>query len=865
MQSETRMTQLRDYQLEAIAEVSRKLLDNPILVLPTGGGKTYAATELIKQLGMKTLWIAHRRELIAQAAARLTQSGLSVGVIQAGFPERRSCQVQVASVQTLVRRTMPPAQLVIIDECFPAGTLVDGRPIETIAVGDRVSSLDVASMRLVQREVTYVFRSVPSMLLRVRYGSHSVICTPGHPLLTLRGWVPAINLMPGDEVLRYDDQSQEVRCVPDGVQASIMELDDDADLLAGVQTGPEGRATETCHHAVPHLRNRSRLRGDDWIEMGAHRAGVVLAGVSGGIHATREFGDDDGHESETRVRKDDHAQSDEAPGDSREGEQRAKSQGVGTADEGRQRPRTECCSVSARREIGVADRSRDPDASSEGIGLPNVLQGRHREPRRDDRDRRRWKQSLQRVSSGAGSEEGRCLAWTRVDGVEILKQGGDGTFGGLCPDGHVYNLEVAEHENYTANGVVVHNCHHARATTYRRVLENYPGCPVVGLTATPFRLDGRGLSDVGFRAIVVAAWPDELIERDVLVEPTVYAPDVPSMQGVRRHHGDYSEAGLSMVMDRPQLVGNIVSTWQRLAGGRRTVVFAIDVAHSRHIVDQFVRAGVKAEHLDGSTSPAQRDATLHRLKIGYTTVVSQCAVLSEGWDMPALEVAVLARPTASLCVHLQQIGRICRAAPDKTGALVLDHAGNHLRLGPMSQRVDYSLDDVPSQARDTGESSPARMKRCPKCLLLSPPSAEQCVCGHTFQSTQRKIKHADGELQEYSRPNKQREDVPFELQQQAWSALQEQREHWGYLPGWAMHRFKSRFGFWPIVVSGHLVDSKTAGRQSRALRLAELMQRAREKSYKPNWAKVMYKMEFGAWPSSELVREAELLAQQVAP
>ena len=109
--------------------------------------------------------------------------------------------------------------------------------------------------------------------------------------------------------------------------------------------------------------------------------------------------------------------------------------------------------------------------------------------------------------------------------------------------------------------------------------------------------------------------------------------------------GDYVEGDLARRMDTGRLVGDIVEHWHKLAERRRTVVFASGVAHSVHLRDEFLAAGVRAEHLDGSTPTAERDAILARLAAGETELVTNCMVLTEGWDQPEVSCLVLARPT----------------------------------------------------------------------------------------------------------------------------------------------------------------------------------------------------------------------------
>jgi superfamily II DNA or RNA helicase len=195
-----------------------------------------------------------------------------------------------------------------------------------------------------------------------------------------------------------------------------------------------------------------------------------------------------------------------------------------------------------------------------------------------------------------------------------------------------------------ADLVVIDEAHHARAKTYRRILEAYPGAMVLGMTATPCRGDGRGLGNI-FERMVECPQVAELIDLGFLVRSRVYAPVDPDLKGVRTQSGDYVINQLSARMNTDQLVGDIATHWLRYGERRRTVAFAVDVAHSVHMRDEFVRAGVHAEHLDGTTPITEREAILGRLESGETELVTNCMVLTEGWDLPAIGCCILARPT----------------------------------------------------------------------------------------------------------------------------------------------------------------------------------------------------------------------------
>lgn len=225
-----------------------------------------------------------------------------------------------------------------------------------------------------------------------------------------------------------------------------------------------------------------------------------------------------------------------------------------------------------------------------------------------------------------------------------------------------------------ADIVMIDECHRAQSRSYLSVLANYPDSVVIGLTATPERLDGKGLDDI-FEDMVVVEKLSALIAQGYLVEPTCYAGETADLSGIKKRLGDYDEHELGEAMDTPKLVGDIIANWQRYANHRQTVVFAVTIDHAEHIATEFMQAGISAAALSGKTPKAKRESIITDWKAGHIQVVANCMVLTEGFDYPDLSACILARPTKSLSLYLQMVGRVMRSAPGKTSAIVLDHAG----------------------------------------------------------------------------------------------------------------------------------------------------------------------------------------------
>lgn len=394
--------------------------------------------------------------------------------------------------------------------------------------------------------------------------------------------------------------------------------------------------------------------------------------------------------------------------------------------------------------------------------------------------------------------------------------------------------------------VIIDEAHHCRAETYTRIVKSYPDVALVGLTATPFRLDGKGLGQM-FDRIIVAATVVDLVRSGHLIEPTVYAAPGPSMARARIVRGDYGEGDQYDAM--VTLTGNIVATWQKRAAGRRTVVFAVNVKHSKEIVAAFQDVGIAAAHLDGTMSTAERDDVLERLQRHEITIVSSCMVLTEGWDLPVLEVAIVARPTASLNLHLQMLGRCMRAAEGKAGAVILDHAGNYHRHGPVTQDLQYSLDDKVVKVDE--EKGRKKQRICPKCDLVVAPGTEECPgCGYLWPK--KIINEVEGELVAVAGVR----HAPFEEQLTTWLALEEQRRLLGFKEAWTGYRFKDKFGAWPVVVKGTLVDPTKATETDRLEVYQGLVEVAIGRGYDIGWASHAFRGKFGAWPPRAWKRAA---------
>jgi superfamily II DNA or RNA helicase len=374
-----------------------------------------------------------------------------------------------------------------------------------------------------------------------------------------------------------------------------------------------------------------------------------------------------------------------------------------------------------------------------------------------------------------------------------------------------------------ADLVIADEAHRSLSKGWLTLFENYSDAVVLGLTATPFRADGRGLGEF-YGHLEVIATPSMLMREGHLVEPiiwTVPADRLPDLSKVKVRDGDYDEEQLAEAMDQTALIGDIVDHWERRSGGIRTVIFAAGVEHSKHIVSRFVQRGVRAEHLDGMTPTDQREAILRRIDTGETTVCVNVGVLTDGWDQPSVKCVVLARPTQSEGLHLQMSGR-CLRPFNNQDAIILDHAGNMRVHGRPQDDREFSLEG--RKKRSSSTSAPS-CKTC-ECLAVIPSAARICpMCGHQFSaaSTERGApEEVAGELVEIPRSIAAGPDL-----REQWNALVE-RWHKAnrsravpMKPGWVAMEFRQRTGATRIP-EGCALPTLTEEQEAKLARFGEL-------------------------------------------
>lgn len=328
--------------------------------------------------------------------------------------------------------------------------------------------------------------------------------------------------------------------------------------------------------------------------------------------------------------------------------------------------------------------------------------------------------------------------------------------------------------------IIIDEAHHATAGQWARILDHWPDAYRLGVTATPCRLDGCGLRSV-FDAMVLGPSVADLIFAGFLSPARIYAPPVVAdLQGIRSRGGDYVSDQAAAAMDRPTVTGDAISHYQRLAAGQQAIAFCCNVNHAVSVCDAFKTAGISSELLLGNTPDREQvvaDFAAHRTRVLVTV-----DVVSEGFDVPAASCAILLRPTQSLGLYLQQVGRVLRPAPGKDAAIVLDHVGNAMRHGFPDDARDWSLDD--RMRRSKGTPAPS-VRTCPECFAAFKPAPICPLCGaQCVPIKSRVIRELAGELQELKRAE-QRTARREQGQARTLADLLMVAKNRGYSPGWA--------------------------------------------------------------------------------
>jgi type I site-specific restriction endonuclease len=344
-----------------------------------------------------------------------------------------------------------------------------------------------------------------------------------------------------------------------------------------------------------------------------------------------------------------------------------------------------------------------------------------------------------------------------------------------------------------ADLIIVDEAHTVMKTVIDRIAPR--DTLTIGLTATPFT---RGLGKF-YDSCVSVTTTNKLIADGFLVPPRFFAASEPDMSGAKVVAGEWTDdeaAKRSM-----PIIGDCVAEYLKHGDGKKFIAFGCNVAHCEEMQRQFQAAGVQCELYTYRTGDDARTQMVEEFRKpdSYIRGLISVAALSKGFDVPDVEVIILARPLrSSLSEHIQMLGRGLRIHPGKTECLVLDHAGNTLRFwGAMQEFFENGLSELddgkpkpPKKAK--AEESEAKACKCPSCAFVHNVGPSCPACGHVYPPKRSNIRQIEGELAEVGSARSSSEEKQAVYSQLLWIAHQRH-----YNSGWVAHKYRERFGVWP--------------------------------------------------------------------
>jgi DNA repair protein RadD len=278
--------------------------------------------------------------------------------------------------------------------------------------------------------------------------------------------------------------------------------------------------------------------------------------------------------------------------------------------------------------------------------------------------------------------------------------------------------------------VVIDECHHSVSPTYQTIIEHQSDAKLLGVSATPIRLDGKGLDGI-FDAIVCGPSIKDLVKECHLSPSRLFISSREAdLQGVHTRAGDYVPGELARVMSDAKITGDAVEQYRNHADHRPAIAFCVTVEHAEEVAEQFRESGYKSQCVHGETPKRERDALIAGLANGEVEVLTSCDLINEGLDVPVVGAVILLRPTKSLGLYMQSVGRGMRTAPGKTDLVVLDHVGNIRRHGPPDMERIWTLKGAEKpeeieQENHQGGGNPRHWTTQPGSLIeVSPSQAE---------------------------------------------------------------------------------------------------------------------------------------------
>ena len=336
--------------------------------------------------------------------------------------------------------------------------------------------------------------------------------------------------------------------------------------------------------------------------------------------------------------------------------------------------------------------------------------------------------------------------------------------------------------------LIFDEAHHCKSRTWEEVKNYYGKSKCIGLSATPKRLDGKGLGDI-FDNIVCGPSMRWLIDNGFLADYKLYAPYSPDLAGVKNTAGDFNKKDVDKVMDKSAITGDAIKYYRKIADGKQALVFCTSIKHSKHIAEEFAAAGYVSAHLDSKLDKKTRKQIITDFRNKKIQILSNVDLVGEGFNVPAVEACILLRPTQSLTIYLQQVGRCLRAEKGKVNAIILDHAGNTARHGLPDEERDWKLEFSVKKGNKKTEPK-VSTKICDECYHIHKPAPSCPACG--FQYPGREVEQVEGELVEIDKSLIREQAIREQASAKTLEDLIVLGKSRGYKDSWAFKIFNFR-------------------------------------------------------------------------
>lgn len=288
--------------------------------------------------------------------------------------------------------------------------------------------------------------------------------------------------------------------------------------------------------------------------------------------------------------------------------------------------------------------------------------------------------------------------------------------------------------------IIFDEAHFSMAATWQKLLGNFPDAFLVGLTATPCRLDGRPLGAT-YDNMVVGISTRELIEQGYLCNYRYFAPSVADLSGLKRKGSDFDPESATEILMQRAVYGDVIENYRKYANGLQTICYCSSIKHSQAMAEEFQKAGIRAVHFDGNTPAAERARIVQDFRDKKIQILCNVDLISVGFDVPDCWCCILLRPTMSTALAIQQAGRALRPQEGKT-AVILDHVGNYTRHGLPDDPREWSLESKIKPSREYKDDGTLAIKQCPECFFTFPSGPDKCPnCGAEIKKTRQEIQN----------------------------------------------------------------------------------------------------------------------------